>query len=212
MQARYQKWIMPCLLAGYVLTWPVMALPTQSGHHAAAADGHLPAEQAPSAELLVTESDTDTIAASFDPAASPLLQDWIAVDTHLLQEMRGGFTADSGLKVSFGIERIISINGELHTATRFGMEKAGTFSSSQAAPQGSAGSAVQLIQNGLQNSFAPGQLSQAAAATFIQNSLNDQTIQSVTVINATSNSLELLRSMNLHSALQDALTHSATQR
>ena len=42
----------------------------------------------------------------------------------------------------------------------------------------------------------------------IQNTLNDQKIQNVTVINATVNSLQLLRNLNLQSSLRGAVIDS----
>jgi hypothetical protein len=51
-----------------------------------------------------------------------------------------------------------------------------------------------------------------ASATFIQNSLNNQHIQSMTVVNATVNSMGILKSLNSLTTLQDALSHSITGR
>jgi hypothetical protein len=72
--------------------------------------------------------------------------------------------------------------------------------------------AAELIRSGVGNTVTQGVLSPETAATFIQNSASNQTIQSVTVINAATNSLELLKGANLQSTLQDALTQSARLR
>src|SRR3546814_11213273 len=39
--------------------------------------------------------------------------DWVPVDPALLDDLRGGFQLPSGLLVSFGIERVAWVNGEL---------------------------------------------------------------------------------------------------
>lgn len=156
------------------------------------------------------------------PVSASLPHDWIAVDTTILDEMRGGFDIAPGLKVSFGIERLVNLNGVLQTATRIEVPDAGKMIQSQQNPTGvtvslpqnanAAGGATALIQNGVGNMVTQGAMSADAAATFIQNSTSNQTIQSMTVINAATNSLELLKGANLQSTLVDALTQSAGTR
>jgi hypothetical protein len=192
---------------------------------------------------------SETIDALSDDSAKPgIFRDWIAVDSTTLDAMRGGFDIAPGLKVSFGIERVVNLNGVLQTATRIEVPDAGKLvlapqsstatalpsslpaSSSNPAASAPAGAvapggtitlpaatdlgngATALIQNGLGNTVNPGLLSPETAATVIQNSASNQTIQSVTVINAATNSLELLKGANLHSTLLDALTQSARSR
>jgi hypothetical protein len=70
------------------------------------------------------------------------------------------------------------------------------------------GASVNLVQNGPGNTFQPGPLSQAVAATVIQNTLNNQSIQSLTVINTTVNSLSVLKGLNAQASLRDALGNS----
>ncbi len=212
----------------------------------------------------------ETLAADSAAVSSPL-HGWVAVDNARLEEMRGGFDIAPGLRVSFGIERVINLNGVLQTAIRIEVPDAGKLiesqqtpaiastgaagttaaavapliaSATQAAPstqasaeaasatqttQGAAptstpaasaasvttslgnGGAV-LIQNGPGNTFSPGLLTQATGATFIQNSINNQTIQSVTIINTTTNSMELLKGANLQSTLLDAITQAVGSR
>lgn len=125
-----------------------------------------------------------------------------AVDNAVLEGMRGGFDIAPGLKVAFGIERLVNLNGVLQTATRIEVPDAGKLP----------GSTAGLVQSGLGNTFSPAALSQGAAGTFIQNSASNQTIQSLTIINATTNSLEMLKGANLQATLFDALTQSAGTR
>lgn len=178
------------------------------------------------------------------PEAPPGFPGWIAVDSTMLEQMRGGFDIAPGLRVSFGIERLVNLNGVLQTATRIEVPDAGkllqpspvqgtpvpagspasttpvaTTSPAAAADANSlppaanvANSTTGLVQNGLGNLFSPATLAQGTVGTFIQNSVNNQTIQSLTIINATTNSLELLKGANLQSTLFDALTQSAGAR
>lgn len=197
------------------------------------------------------------------PETPPGFPDWVAVDSTVLEQMRGGFDIAPGLRVTFGIERRVNLNGLLQTATRIEVPDAakliqqtpspgvaatralpgqavpaaatgGTAQPASAAvpagmtspiaPTAAAATAVAppavnlvnggtaLIQNGPGNLFSSAALPQGAVGTFIQNSVNNQTIQSLTIINATTNSLELLKGANLQSTLFDALTQSAGVR
>lgn len=132
---------------------------------------------------------------------------WAAVGRNDLQDWRGGFDAGPGLTISFGIERSVSLNGNLVTTTSLNVPDIARMGSGQAGA-GSTAATMNLIQNGAGNIFQAAQLSPSAAATVIQNSLNEQKIQSLTVINATANSLSLLKSFNAQTALKDALANS----
>ncbi|MDR3455713.1 MAG: hypothetical protein P4L96_23400 [Rhodoferax sp.] len=55
-------------------------------------------------------------------------------------------------------------------------------------------------------------ISGAALGTFIQNTLNNQQIQSQTVINASTNSLGMYKGMNMYNALNSALSNSLGTR
>ncbi|MEO6353322.1 MAG: hypothetical protein ABI575_04600 [Oxalobacteraceae bacterium] len=70
------------------------------------------------------------------------------------------------------------------------------------------GAAVNLIQNGPGNVFQPGPLPQTVAATVIQNTLDNQNIKSLTVINTAVNSLGVLKAINAQASLRDALGNS----
>lgn len=136
---------------------------------------------------------------------------WNKAEAALLDDMRGGFSTESGLKIAFGIERTVSINGELLSATSFSTGDIAKLVGGQIAANAPA-ALTELIQNGGGNVYQTSQLAPAAAATFIQNSLNDQTIRSVTVINAVTNSLEFLKSLNAHSTLSEALMQAPAFR
>lgn len=137
-------------------------------------------------------------------------QDWAAADDALLDTLRGGYDFRSvapGLAVSFGFARTVRINGEQVSELRFNLPDLSQVTVEQAKQLTDALSHTQWVQNGLGNSTTnstmPGGL--AAAATFVQNSLNNQRIQTLTQIDAGVNSLGLLRSISTQGALRDAL-------
>jgi hypothetical protein len=70
------------------------------------------------------------------------------------------------------------------------------------------GSSLALIQSGAENIVHSDTLPPASMATVVQNTLNNQKIQNVTVINATVNSMEILRTLNLQSTISDAVNNS----
>jgi uncharacterized protein YyaL (SSP411 family) len=133
-------------------------------------------------------------------------EEWTAVNDDLLAEMRGGFDAGAGLRISFGIEREGYINGKLVSATSFNIANVARMDAGQANAI-----AQTIIRNGAANT-ANAPVAQPSSALVIQNTLNLQNIRSLTVINATSNSLELIKGLNLHSTLTDALAQSLGRR
>jgi hypothetical protein len=135
------------------------------------------------------------------------LQDklWTAIGEDRLDESRGGFDAGNGLIMSFGIERAVYINGNLVTTTSFNVSDVGKITSDQMKTLSAQAAAMGLVQNGPGNTF---QLTSGAPGSIIQNTLNDQTIKSMTVINATSNSLNLIKNLNTQGTLNDAIYNS----
>lgn len=71
---------------------------------------------------------------------------------------------------------------------------------------------VALIQSGPGNVVRPGTLASSSMGAIVQNTLNNQKIQAVTVINATLNSLEILKALNLQSAITSAINDSVRSR
>ena len=131
----------------------------------------------------------------------------LAMDKARLDTMRGGFTTGEGLKLSFGIERAVYINGNLVTSTSLNVSDLGTATAGRAASATVNGS-LALVQSGQGNTFLPGVVSSTAVGTVIQNTLDNQKIQHVTVVNATVNSMQVLRAMNLQHAVRTAITDS----
>jgi len=141
------------------------------------------------------------------PAASPLAPGLVAVATDRLDRVRGGFETASGLQIAFGIERAVYVNGNLVSTTSLNVSDQGkvtTGAGTQIAP--GAATSLATIQIGAGNSVAAGALGSAAAlGSVVQNTLNGQAIQSLTVINAATNSLQSVRASSLQSSLRGVL-------
>ena len=134
---------------------------------------------------------------------------WDAVDASTLAHQRGGFITASGLAVSFGIERMVSINGVLLSHTRISLTDLGSIHAAQAGETGATLSALKLIQNGSGNMMAAAFSRDALGATVIQNTLDNQLIDSTTVISASVNSAVLLNALHFNGTLSEALARAA---
>lgn len=142
------------------------------------------------------------------PRPGPFGATTVAVNEHRLDGMRGGFTTDSGLRISFGIERAVYVNGNLVTTTSLNLSELGKLSGGQGQGMSIPPGSLTMVQNGAGNSFTLGPVSTSSLGTVIQNTLNDQKIQAVTTVNATVNSLGILKSMELQSNLRNAIVDS----
>jgi len=157
-------------------------------------------------ELRGAQSSNATASSSRWPGQAEL----VAVAENKLDRIRGGFTTDNGLQIAFGIERAVYLNGSLVTTTSLNVSDLGKVTGGSAGPPNvaTAGSNLSLVQNGSGNVFSIGSANSNNVGTFIQNTLNDQKIQSITTINATVNSLQVLKSINFSSSLRGALVDS----
>ncbi|WP_332669997.1 hypothetical protein [Aromatoleum sp.] len=131
----------------------------------------------------------------------------VADDT--LGELRGGFETPGGLALSFGIERLVYVNGELSSTTTLNVADLGQLVGGAAGVQPlPVGTSIAVIQNGPNNTFDAGALASGAFATVIQNSLDNQKIQTVTTINAQVNSLQMLQASRFGESLRNAVNSS----
>lgn len=137
---------------------------------------------------------------------------WTPVDEARLDSTRGGFSTDTGLVVSLGLERLVSINGDLVARTSIDIADLNHISAEQARQTRDALSSVKLIQNGSDNIYQAGDAQRALGGVVIQNTLNDQLIRSQTVISSTVNSASLLKTINLQGSLSDALMRAVSAR
>jgi len=149
--------------------------------------------------LLMALLATAASRAADDPSAG-----WSAVGDERLEQTRGGFETGEGLLLALGVERLVSINGEMVASSKVNISDVTKLSPAQAQVTGEALAAATLVQNGSGNLFTPGG-ALPAGALLIQNSASGQLIRSQTTINATVNSLSLLKSLNFEASLRSAL-------
>lgn len=130
---------------------------------------------------------------------------WLAASDRTLDTLRGGFDLGGGLVVSFGISRAVFLNGQLVSSTSFDLGDITRLTGPQAAALGQ-----QIVRQAQVVQSGPGNTVEAAAATvplatYIQNTLNDQTLRNQTVIQASSSGLGVIRSMNLQATINEAI-------
>lgn len=131
-----------------------------------------------------------------------------------LATLRGGFVAANGLRLSFSMERVVFVNGELTASTRLTIPdlanlsaRGASLSSTGGLPGGTAmpvTGASQLITNGQVVSLP----NTTAMITGIQNSLNNQLIQVRTTIDATLASMSQFRTQLINDAFRQSTIDS----
>ena len=135
-----------------------------------------------------------------------------SVPSDQLGKLRGGFETPGGLRLNFGIERVVMINGVLQSTTILRVDELGKLVGGKAAGEAiAAGNTLAVIQSG-PNNVVTAPLPGTTLATVVQNSLNNQKIQSVTTINATINSAEVMRQVRMQHSVQEALSRAALMR
>lgn len=134
-----------------------------------------------------------------------------AVDETTLDAARGGFITPDGLVVTLGLERLVSINGNVVERTQMQLGDIGKLARGEAALSREALGELRLIQNGDVRTLA-GNADNLLGGTVIQNSLNDQLINNQTSINATVNTAGMLRALNFGTSLNNALSTAVAPR
>jgi hypothetical protein len=135
-----------------------------------------------------------------------------AVEPSTLDALRGGFTTDSGLTVTLGLERIVTINGAVAEHSTLDLGELGGLTSGRTTLSPDALGQLRLIQNGAGSQFAVQMGANTLGGTVIQNTLNDQLIRNQTIINASVNARGMLQALNFQSTLANALNAAATGR
>lgn len=130
------------------------------------------------------------------------------VAAEALDEARGGFDVPGGLSLSLGIERVVSVNGEVLSRSNISIPDLTSITADQARQAQEALGAARLVQLG-NNNFAGVETGLGNGATLLQNTLNGQTIRTDTIINSSVNSMSLLKDMNFQATMRDALVRSA---
>ena len=126
---------------------------------------------------------------------------WAALEPDRLDAMRGGFVLHGGLVVSFGFERQAWVNGELVASLRVDVPDVGNMSPEQAQALARLRE-TQLVQVGPGNIVGNG--SATGAGLVLQNTLDGAHIRVQTTVNAGTDALGLLHSMNFSDALGPA--------
>lgn len=137
-------------------------------------------------------------------------EQWVAASNAQLEQLRGGFNIGQGLTVSFGFVRTVTVNGDVLNRSSFNIPDVTQITAEQAKSVNSAiTQAGFAVQNGpgneLGSSLNTDPARQLPSSTVIQNSLNNQNIQTLTVINTGVNSLSLLKTLNTQVVLKEAL-------
>lgn len=125
-----------------------------------------------------------------------------------LMKIRGGFDIGNGLLASFGISRLVYIDGNLVSHTSVNIPNMAHVTQAQLSALGTALGKVNIIRNGPGNHIAPTSIGKGLGATVIQNSLNNQQIRTATKINATVKDLGAFHRINLGNSLRSAVIKS----
>jgi hypothetical protein len=128
-----------------------------------------------------------------------------AVSADELDRARGGFTTASGIAVSLGIERIVTVDGQVVARSELRLGDLGRLVGG--APHLPTQTAGELAQAG------PGLAIRVGPdATVVQNALNDRAIGTATIIHATVAAQGLLQAMHFQSTLANAINAAAAGR
>jgi len=127
--------------------------------------------------------------------------EWQPVDPARLAQMRGGFQMPSGMTLSFGIERVVFVNGELTARIAVQVPDVARITPDQAQALADFNRGL-VVQIGEGNRFDP---TQATGGLVIQNTLDDQDIRTVTRIDVGVDTLGAYQTLNANGALTDAL-------
>jgi hypothetical protein len=130
--------------------------------------------------------------------------EWVPVDPARLAEMRGGLLMPSGLSLSFGIERLVYVNGQLVASATLQIPDLGRMTADQASALAAIneGRVVQIGEGNRIDSGAGGN------ALVIQNTLDGQDISALTTLNVGVDTLGMLQELNSYDALHSALITS----
>jgi hypothetical protein len=127
--------------------------------------------------------------------------EWQPVDPGRLAQMRGGFQMPSGMTLSFGIERVVFVNGALTARIAVQIPDVARITPEQAQALADFNRGL-VVQIGDGNRVDPAQV---AGGLVIQNTLDDQDIRTLTRIDVGTDTLGAYQHLNASGALTDAL-------
>ncbi|MEG3184685.1 PASTA domain-containing protein [Novilysobacter erysipheiresistens] len=131
--------------------------------------------------------------------------EWVAVAPERLERTRGGFQLPSGLALSFGIERVVHVNGTLVASASVHIPDVARMTAAQARDLAEMNRGL-LVQVGEGNAFTP---STAINGVVIQNTLGGQEVRALTTLDVGVGTLGMFQQLNANAALQDALNTAA---
>jgi hypothetical protein len=131
----------------------------------------------------------------------PFGQEWVPVDPARLADMRGGLMMPSGMVLSFGIERLVYVNGQLVASASLQIPDLGRMTADQASALAAINEG-RVVQIGEGNRIDPGANGNALV---IQNTLDGQAITALTTLNVGVDTLGTLQEINSFDALHSAL-------
>lgn len=134
----------------------------------------------------------------------PLGDEWVPVDPARLAGMRGGLMMPSGMVLSFGIERLVYVNGQLVASANLQIPDLGRMTAEQASALAAINDG-RVVQIGEGNRIEPGANGNALV---IQNTLDGQAITALTTLEVGVDTLVTLQEMNSFDALRSALITS----
>ena len=130
----------------------------------------------------------------------PSRNDWTPIDPERLLQMRGGMQMPSGLMVSFGIERVVFVNGALVANTSLRIADVSRINAEQA-------QALVALKEGMVVRIGDGNVLDATGignGLIIQNTLDNQDIRATTTLDVGVDTLGTLQQMNTFDALRSA--------
>jgi hypothetical protein len=149
--------------------------------------------------------------ASAQPAAALALFGVAPASDSELSAACGGYDLGNGLMVSFGISRLVYINGGLAASISVNIPDLSHMDATQANALKSLLNGITLIRNGPGNFTDPAAFNGAIGAIVIQNTLDNQRIQALTTFDARVRNLGMFNALNLGNTLQSALINSRGQ-
>jgi hypothetical protein len=133
-----------------------------------------------------------------------------AVAPAVLATCRGGSTTASGLSVTLGIERIVTVDGQVAARSELQLGDLGRLAAGASPPPTLASAQLATGLDGTGLSVRLG--SSPLDSTVIQNSLNGQAIGAATIIHASVGAQGILQAMHFQSTLATALNNAVTGR
>lgn len=142
-------------------------------------------------------------AASADELSDPFTH-MTQVPEAELAELRGGFVTSDGLDIHFGVEQIVLVDGSVKTHTSLNLSALQAGNGNQVDQN----KLVNLLQNGDRNTVSSDVTEKFAAGlmTVIQNNLDAQTIQNLTVLNIGVSNVSSFNQRALGSAIDMGIT------